>query len=943
MYGRGRRGGSPAPTTGGGRGRGRGAPLPSPMASSEAGSISSVSQLGREMERLSTVQTEPPASTQPAAIPAPQQQKQQQQLVPASSVKFAQRPDHGTVGSRCLIRANHFLVELADRDLHHYDVSITPEVASRGVNRAIMRELLALNSTHFQSRKPAYDGRKGFYTAGPLTFTSKDFVFIYFYVIQISIITLISAQQKREEIQSHYQVGIQNRPLSSQGVPAGKTKGCTIVGRSFFTADLGGQTEIGNGIECWKGFYQSLRPTQMGMSLNIDVSVAAFYEPILAVDFVAKLLNLGDPTRAATRPLSDSDRAKLKKALRGVRVKVTHGEQKRYKITGISPSATNQLRFAAEDGKQKSVVQYFLEKYNIRLRFASWPALQSGNDSRPIFLPMECCKIIEGQRYSKKLNEKQVTALLREACRRPVEREHSIEQIVHFNDVEQDDLAKEFGISVIKELTCIDARVLPPPVLKYHDLGKARTVRPRVGQWNMINAKLFNGATVNFWMCVNFSSLGEQMAASFCRALVGMCNNKGMVINPAPVFPIRSGHPNQLEKTLAEVHSMCNNERKQLQILIIILPDVSGSYGTIKRVCETELGIVSQCCQPKQARKCSPQYLENVALKINVKAGGRNTVLEDALNRRIPLLSDTPTIIFGADVTHPQPGEDSSPSIAAVVASMDWPEVTTYRGLVSAQKHRQEIIQDSAGMIRELMIAFRRTTNQKPSRIIFYRDGVSEGQFSQVLLYEMDAIRKACASLEPNYLPPVTFIVVQKRHHTRLFPTNPNQTDKSGNILPGSYDDCSVLFVGLEILSDSLENLRTVVDTKICHPSEHDFYLCSHPGIQGTSRPVHYHVLCDMNKFTADCLQTLTNNLCYTYARCTRSVSVGSMSCDAECAVPPAYYAHLAAFRARYYIEGDVASDSGGGSTGPPVRSEAAPVRPLPAISPNVKNVMFYC
>jgi eukaryotic translation initiation factor 2C len=125
MYGRGRRGGSPAPAKEGGRGRGHGAPLPSPMASSEADSISSVSQLGGEMERLS-VQTEPPAPTQaPAAIPAPQQQKQQQQLVPASSVKFAQRPDHGTVGSRCLIRANHFLAELADRDLHHYDVMLT--------------------------------------------------------------------------------------------------------------------------------------------------------------------------------------------------------------------------------------------------------------------------------------------------------------------------------------------------------------------------------------------------------------------------------------------------------------------------------------------------------------------------------------------------------------------------------------------------------------------------------------------------------------------------------------------------------------------------------------------------------------------------------------------------------------------------------------------------
>lgn len=33
-------------------------------------------------------------------------------------------------------------------------------------------------------------------------------------------------------------------------------------------------------------------------------------------------------------------------------------------------------------------------------------------------------------------------------------------------------------------------------------------------------------------------------------------------------------------------------------------------------------------------------------------------------------------------------------------------------------------------------------------------------------------------------MPPVTFIVVQKRHHTRFFPAD-NQTDKSGNIQPG--------------------------------------------------------------------------------------------------------------------------------------------------------------
>ncbi|KAK6248464.1 hypothetical protein QUC31_020029 [Theobroma cacao] len=303
--------------------------------------------------------------------------------------------------------------------------------------------------------------------------------------------------------------------------------------------------------------------------------------------------------------------------------------------------------------------------------------------------------------------------------------------------------------------------------------------------------------------------------------------------------------------------------------------------------------------------------------------GGRNTVLLDALSWRIPLVSDIPTIIFGADVTHPESGEDSSPSIAAVVASQDWPEVTKYAGLVCAQPHRQELIQDlfktwqepqrgtvTGGMIRELLLAFKKATGQKPLRIIFYRDGVSEGQFYQVLLYELDAIRKACASLESTYQPPVTFIVVQKRHHTRLFASNHSDrssTEKSGNILPG-----------------------TVVDSKICHPTEFDFYLCSHAGIQGTSRPAHYHVLWDENNFTADEIQSLTNNLCYTYARCTRSVSV----------VPPAYYAHLAAYRARFYIEPEATENAKGRCTR---TSNGSSVRPLPALKERVKNVMFYC
>ena len=51
------------------------------------------------------------------------------------------------------------------------------------------------------------------------------------------------------------------------------------------------------------------------------------------------------------------------------------------------------------------------------------------------------------------------------------------------------------------------------------------------------------------------------------------------VFNLRPVIPISSSNPNQIEKALVDVHNRTTQQGKQLQLLIIILPDVSGSYG----------------------------------------------------------------------------------------------------------------------------------------------------------------------------------------------------------------------------------------------------------------------------------------------------------------------------------------------------------------------------
>jgi len=126
------------------------------------------------------------------------------------------------------------------------------------------------------------------------------------------------------------------------------------------------------------------------------------------------------------------------------------------------------------------------------------------------------------------------------------------------------------------------------------------------------------------------------------------------------------------------------------------------------------------------------------------------------------------------------------------------------------QAPRVEIIQDLENIIHLQLIKFKNKTKTVPKKIFYFRDGVSDGQFLQLLKDELVAIRRACLRLHINYKPPVTFMVVQKRHHTRMFPKFTHDMDgKFGNVISG-----------------------TVVDTQITHPTEMDFYLCSHSSIQ---------------------------------------------------------------------------------------------------------------
>jgi hypothetical protein len=676
----------------------------------------------------------------------------------------------------------------------------------------------------------------------------------------------------------------------------------STVGRSFFTPT--DKRALPNGAEVWQGFYQSARPTVGKMMINLDVSATAFYESGPLPDIVAKILGRRslDELRRGIPP---REMNKLEKILKSLRIQVIHrGDKKlKYKINKLTPSPADHTSFKDDTGAEITVANYFAKQYNKRL---SCPFLPCVVVKKDVFLPMEVCEVLPGQRHIRKLNEKQTAEMIKFTCQKPNVRANKINQGMNLLQYRDNPYIQQFGMSIKPEMAVINARVLPTPKISYHPASQEAEFAPQGGAWNLRGKKVAQGATLGSWAVVNFAGAVPMPAIQrFVRELTQTFADTGLnVVNRQP--PIMNADPQgNIDRTLKEAWLKAGNAAKaNPQLIFCILPNTGTPlYAEIKRISDTVIGVATQCVQSKHIADAKKQYCANVCLKVNMKLGGMNLFLPPT---QIPFIAQRPTIVFGADVTHPAPGDMNRPSVAALCASMD-ARASRYASAIRVQANRTEIIADLANMVKELLKSFYQACGQKPERMLFYRDGVSEGQFKQVMDSEVAAIRAACSSLDKNYKPTITFVVVQKRHHARFFPIEQRDADRTGNCMPG-----------------------TVVDTDIVHPFEFDFYLQSHAGLQGTSRPTHYHVLYDDNKFTSDALQELTYRMCYIYGRATRAVSL----------VPAAYYADLIAARARFHRRNEDWSETD--ATSESTMDAEAQLASFAVVKPELQKVMYF-
>ncbi|KAL1857831.1 Protein argonaute [Paecilomyces lecythidis] len=659
--------------------------------------------------------------------------------------------------------------------------------------------------------------------------------------------------------------------------------------RSFI--DPKGQKEdLGNGVLAFKGVYQAIRITHPGrLCVNVDVSNTCYWARISVMGAIIGMTDSRDIQQVMwnLKPIPDgyggfTESAmfyEVHKRLNKLVVRPHYANcpvtGQDFVIKGLVNSSPRQFTIDIKDKatgntRRLTVMDYFKERYNIDLRYPDLPMVEM--TKKEVYYPMEFLTIEGLNKYPYKLSEYQTAKMIKFAVSRPAERLKSIEKCKETLSHGDDPVLASFGMKVENNMIKTKARLLPNPEVQF---GNQKLNPGTAGRWDLRGKKFLqpNKWPLTAWGVGYVSNhrhpINQTQVETFCDSFMKIYSGHGgKVANRPCIVELKE----DVAEAVKKVYTATGNKfQKDPQLIIFIVPDKNTfTYLRIKKSMDCRWGCPSQVLQSEQLLKGNPQYVSNVLMKVNAKLGGTTA---RAISKTPDCGVRSGSLIIGADVSHSSPGS-WAPSMAAVSVCAD-PYGARYWGACETNMERVEMITHSNlhTMLKPLIREWMMTVNKGrlPDHVYYFRDGVSDGQYQQVLMDEVPHIKALLGLIaEGTWNGKFTVVICSKRHHIRAFPrpNDRNAADKFGNPLPG-----------------------TLIERDITSPDHWDFILYSHIALQGTSRPVHYHVILDELKHKPHQLQNMIYDHCYQYLRSTTSVSL----------FPAVYYAHLISNRARHH------------------------------------------
>jgi len=273
-----------------------------------------------------------------------------------------------------------------------------------------------------------------------------------------------------------------------------------------------------------------------------------------------------------------------------------------------------------------------------------------------------------------------------------------------------------------------------------------------------------------------------------------------------------------------------------VQMVVLLLPGTKARcalYDDIKRFLLSEYPIPSQVVLTStiQRGKNLRSIVSKILIQMNAKVGGIPWAV-DAL----PFM-DQPTMVCGLDVFHST--ALGMKSVLALTASMNQSATQYWSTSVIQDEVGQEGSNTLQTSMTNALAAFKKHNGGFPQRLVFYRDGVGEGQVQGICLPEVEQLKQALAGHGIGDTCKIMYINTCKRVNTRVFA---GDVGRFQNPLAG-----------------------TVVDSCVTDKDTYEFYLCSVAARQGMSTPTRFTVIYDTIGESPDKIQLLTYKLCHTY------------------------------------------------------------------------------
>ncbi|KAI0886460.1 Piwi-domain-containing protein [Annulohypoxylon maeteangense] len=682
-----------------------------------------------------------------------------------------------------------------------------------------------------------------------------------------------------------------------------------LIKRNFFDPNsdfsmLANDVLAAQGIYCAPRLSESFNRGGSGLAVNVDRCQTAFWPAGTLIETACNIVSSQrddwngrseHQIEALLRPRSEKDKNGIWRILpseafmflrRMIKLKFTvnhrgkFGEPREYTIKrvmfdpkyGTTGANANQVTFMkkGDDGTEKeiTIVDHYKERWGFRLEWPRFPIIETPQGHK---FPMELCNLVFHQRYNFKLNPTQTADMIKRAATRPNKRREDIMEGIKGIRWPEDQNLKAFGLKIDPNMVSTDARLLQNPEVKFAN----KKINPgTTGRWDL-RSKMFlepNAQPLKSWsfICCGDDTHSprknelEAFATSFSQTYR---NHGGRVEKAAFCSTIPWGDGNMGAICEKAWNQTGNYFKATPQIIFFVLPTKNQlQYERLKKNMECRFCIVTQCLQAGHVKKNNAQYMSNVAMKVNSKLGGVTCKVPGPQDK-VPPFWNVPTMMVGVDVSHAAAGSQQ-PSMAALTMSMD-KHATRFAAACQTNGWRQETVLPGTmnNMMPKLLNHWVSINGRRLDHVYYLRDGVSEGQFQDVIDSEVKEMKRIIKDLGYG-TPKFTVIIATKRHHVRFFPKAGDNTaqDRNGNPLPG-----------------------TLVERDVTHPQHWDWYLCSHVAIQGTARPVHYQVILDEAGVKPNDLMKMIYQQCYQYCRSTTPVSLH----------PAVYYAHLASNRGR--------------------------------------------